>query len=92
MLRFGFEERGFADVVAITDVPNTASVRVMERAGLRFLRRGPHHGLDSFVYGLGRADFRPDGAPYRVHEGAHESGQSGLHAGPQEAGGGGRRG
>ena len=43
--------------VALTDVANTASVRVMERLGMTFERRGEHHGLDTLFYRLRSADW-----------------------------------
>jgi RimJ/RimL family protein N-acetyltransferase len=39
-------------VSAATDVPNAASVRVLERIGLRFRRRGTLNGRDTLFYGL----------------------------------------
>ncbi len=36
MLRLGFEEHGLSRVVAVCDRPNAASIRVMERLGMRF--------------------------------------------------------
>jgi ribosomal-protein-alanine N-acetyltransferase len=44
-------------VSAATDVPNGASVRVMERLGFRFSRRGMLNGLDMLFYEIGRAAF-----------------------------------
>jgi len=39
VLRFGFEEKNFGRVTAITNAPNIASVRVMEKAGMRFEKK-----------------------------------------------------
>ena len=39
VLAFGFETLGLRRIVAITDVDNVASARVLEAAGLRFERR-----------------------------------------------------
>ena len=47
-----FGSLGVAQVIALTDAPNAASVRVMERLGMAFERRGDHHGLDTIVYRL----------------------------------------
>ena len=38
-LRYAFEELGFDDVGAAADVPNAASIRVLERLGLREAKR-----------------------------------------------------
>jgi len=45
------------EVVAATDVPNEASVRVLERLGMRFERRGLLNGLDTLFYRLTRDAF-----------------------------------
>lgn len=47
-VRYGFEDLGFDEVRAATDVPNAASIRVLERLGMREWRRsddGPHGTL-----------------------------------------------
>ena len=54
VLDFGFTTRGFSSVVSATDVPNTASVRLMERIGMTFERRGSLNGLDTLFYELTR--------------------------------------
>jgi ribosomal-protein-alanine N-acetyltransferase len=59
VLRFGFDTLGFDRVVAATDAANEASVRVLERVGLRLVRRGPLHGLDTLFFERRVAD---DGA------------------------------
>ena len=38
MLKYGFETLGFTEIMAATNVPNRASVRVMERLGMRHLK------------------------------------------------------
>lgn len=38
MLNYGFETVGFTEIIAATDVPNQASVRVMERLGMAHLK------------------------------------------------------
>jgi RimJ/RimL family protein N-acetyltransferase len=67
VLAHGFETLGFARVVAATDTPNTGSARVMDRLGMRLVRRGDLHGLDTLFYELHAADFRggrrPGGSP-----------------------------
>lgn len=72
MVRFGFEEMGFARLYAITDAPNTASAAVMQRLGMTFEKRFEHHGLDSVRYVITREEFRPGDATYRVQ---HASGR-----------------
>ena len=58
ILQFGFETLGFDRVVAATDVPNTASVRVMEKAEMAFERRGMLNGLHTLFYSISSADFQ----------------------------------
>lgn len=66
-LRHGFESLGFERVVAATDPPNRASVRLMERLGMTFERRGPLNGRDTLFYSMGSDRFfaspgqRPEG-------------------------------
>jgi [ribosomal protein S5]-alanine N-acetyltransferase len=50
MIAFGFEVLGFERIAASTDAANTASVRVMERAGMRFWKREMTNGLDTIYY------------------------------------------
>jgi len=59
VLRYGFERLNFARVWAVTDPPNLASVRVMERLGMQFDRRGTLNGLDTVFYSLSREQFKP---------------------------------
>jgi RimJ/RimL family protein N-acetyltransferase len=54
MIRYGFDVVGFARIEASTDAANTASVRVMERAGLRFRKREMTNGLDTIYYAIDR--------------------------------------
>jgi ribosomal-protein-alanine N-acetyltransferase len=49
-----FMNSGVRSVSAATDMPNAASVRVLERIGLRFRRRDTLNGLDTLFYGLSR--------------------------------------
>jgi ribosomal-protein-alanine N-acetyltransferase len=53
-----FGPLGLPEAVALTDATNAASVRVMERLGMTFERRGDHHGLDTVFYRLRAADWR----------------------------------
>ena len=57
MIRYGFDVLGFARIEASTDAANTASVRVMERAGLRFWKREMTNGLDTIYYCIDRRSF-----------------------------------
>jgi len=54
LLRHAFEDLGFAEVRASTDAANQASVRVLEKLGMRRERRSEAHGLDTLFYSLRR--------------------------------------
>lgn len=66
ILRYGFEELGFERVVGSTDIPNVASIRVMEKAGMTFAKRACINTLDTVFYAIARDAFLPDKAPYTV--------------------------
>lgn len=53
-LRRGFERHGLARIWALTDFGNVRSEAVMQRLGMQFDSRGPHHGLDTIRYVLTR--------------------------------------
>lgn len=53
-----FETLGHPVVMAATDPPNAASLRVMERLGMAFHERREMHGLDTIVYRLSRERWR----------------------------------
>jgi ribosomal-protein-alanine N-acetyltransferase len=54
-----FERLGFERVLARTDRPNQASIRVMERLGMRFDGEGVENGLPTVRYALARGAWRP---------------------------------
>ena len=58
VLGFGFESRGFPQILARTDFPNNASVRVMERLGMKFRECGLVDGFDTLSYAITREGFR----------------------------------
>ena len=60
MLHYGFETLGFDEVIASTDVPNRASIRVMEKIGMTFQKQVLIDGLDTIYYTISRADFGPN--------------------------------
>jgi RimJ/RimL family protein N-acetyltransferase len=57
LLAYAFGTLECTHVTAATDVPNASSVRVMERLGFRFSRRGLLNGLDTLFYEIDRANF-----------------------------------
>jgi ribosomal-protein-alanine N-acetyltransferase len=54
MIRYGFDGLGFERIQASTDAANLASIRVMEKAGMRFLKREITGGLDTVYYVVNR--------------------------------------
>ena len=67
ILRYGFEEHKFSCVVASADAPNVASLRVMEKVGMRFDKRVGKGGLDLVYYRVSREAFQSDDSYYRVY-------------------------
>jgi ribosomal-protein-alanine N-acetyltransferase len=63
VLDYVFETLGHPVVMAATDPPNVASIRVMERLGMAFDWRGEMHGLDTVVYRLSRERWRAARGP-----------------------------
>ncbi len=57
MIRYGFEALRFDEIIASTDTPNEASIRVMEKAGMTFQKRLLLDGLDTIYYVISRATF-----------------------------------
>ena len=55
MLRYVFEAAGVGEVWAATNPPNSASLRVLERAGFTFERHGALGGIDVVFYRVQRA-------------------------------------
>ena len=55
---YGFDALGMLSVRASTDAGNVASIRVLERLGFTFVRRGVAAGLDTAFYELPRPPAR----------------------------------
>ena len=68
-VRHGFEELGFDTIIALALPENVGSWRVMEKLGLKFLKRAPYLDFPEVViYTIARADFRPDASLYILHQ------------------------
>ena len=63
VLRYGFEAVGLQRIVASVDTPNVASLRVLEKAGMRYEKREAHGGQDLTYYAISRDDFLARAAP-----------------------------
>src|SRR5262245_61817968 len=57
VLRYAFDDLHLRAVGAACDVLNTRSVRVIERLGMRVVRRCEHHGLDTLFFQLTAEDW-----------------------------------
>ncbi len=66
VVRYAFEVAGEDEVVAATDPPNTASVSVMKRLGMRFDRREDTGGRTTLFFRLAKADFDWEAVPLWV--------------------------
>ena len=77
VIAYAFSVLRLAAVEGATDVPNLASVRVMERLGMSFTRRGTLNGLDTAFYRLARETFEArqaaDATIFRAAESLTES-------------------
>lgn len=73
-LRYGFEERGLARIVAVALPENTASRRIMEKLGMKYEKNALHYGFDCVYYAIAREEFRPDKSSFY---GVHDSGVRG---------------
>ncbi len=62
VIRYGFETLGFDRIVGCTDAPNTASIRVMERAGMTRDRTIVIHDQPTVYFSLTRDAFVPEAA------------------------------
>jgi ribosomal-protein-alanine N-acetyltransferase len=54
LIRYGFEQLSFDRIEASTDAGNEASIRVMEKAGMKFEKRTCMQGLDTVFYSISR--------------------------------------
>jgi len=59
MIGYGFQQHGFDRIVASADEPNRASLKVMEKAGMRFEKQINHNGMETAYYIILREDFQP---------------------------------
>ena len=57
VLKRAFEAHKLEQVLAITDFPNKASVRLMERLGMQFVERSIANGLETLTYAISREQF-----------------------------------
>lgn len=66
MMRYGFEHVGFDRIIACADTPNTASIRVMEKLGMRFDRHTEIDGDPVTFYFVDRPNFEQAAASAEI--------------------------
>lgn len=65
-LRYGFEVLGFNRIVAASRHANAASIRVMEKIGMRYEKDINYQGVDAVCYAVTRDTFPVDNSMYVV--------------------------
>ena len=65
-LRFGFQERGFDRIVAITKPQNAGSIHVMDKLGLRFEKEARYYDIDVVQYEINREEFTAGEGAFKV--------------------------
>jgi RimJ/RimL family protein N-acetyltransferase len=58
-LKHGFTEQGLERIVAVTDVFNAGSRRVLEKLGMRYEKTEMHYDTECAFYAIGKAEFLP---------------------------------
>lgn len=66
VLRYGFEELGFEQIVAAIRPANIASLRVITKIGMRYEMEISHAGIHAVCYVATRGDYQPDDSPYFI--------------------------
>jgi [ribosomal protein S5]-alanine N-acetyltransferase len=59
-LEYGFSQHGFDRIVAIAKPGNTASLRVMQKVGMRYAMDTNYYGIDVVQYTISREEFFRD--------------------------------
>ena len=65
-LRYGFEELGFDRIIAACRHANAASIRVMEKIGMRYEKDITYQGVEAVCYAITRDMFVVDDSKYLV--------------------------
>ncbi len=63
-LRYAFEELQLEQIVAVAFPENTASRKVMEKLGMKYVKHTQLFEGEVAYYEMWRKDFRPDDSPY----------------------------
>ena len=63
-LRYGFEELGVERIIAVTRHANVASIRVMNKAGMKYEKEMTHFGVFAVCYVANRDEYQIDDSTY----------------------------
>lgn len=63
-IKYGFEQVGLERIVAIARPENIASVRVMQKVGLKYEKHAHYYNSDVVYYAIAPAEFQPDDSLY----------------------------
>lgn len=66
MIKYAFEELHFNEVLASSDAPNIASIKVMQKAGMVFLKRVNIRGIDTVYYKAARRTYKTSGPVSKI--------------------------
>lgn len=66
ILRYGFEELGFENIVAAVRPANIASINVITKIGMRYEKEISHYGINAVRYLITRDDYERDTSPYML--------------------------
>jgi ribosomal-protein-alanine N-acetyltransferase len=56
-LEYGFRDKGLERIVAVADLDNSASQRIMEKLGMKFEKTEIHYEIECAFYGVSKAEF-----------------------------------
>lgn len=59
LLEYAFKDLQLEEVVAVALEENKASIRVMEKLGMRFMRHDHYYNTDVVFYGITKSEFLP---------------------------------
>ncbi|MGH3087232.1 MAG: GNAT family N-acetyltransferase [Rubrobacteraceae bacterium] len=66
VIRHGFEEARLRRILGITDLPNVASARVLEKVGMVLLGHALYQGREELHYEITYETFNPTDEPYSL--------------------------
>jgi ribosomal-protein-alanine N-acetyltransferase len=67
-LRYGFQSLNLKRIVAVAYPQNTASWHIMEKLGMRYVKKGWYYGAEMVYYEIGCDEFRPSASKYVLRD------------------------